>query len=233
MPQIEISLADWNKRWDEGNIGFHITEPYPALVKYLEKLTEGRDWIEPKIFLPLCGKSVDLKWLAEKKLDVTGVEYVEKGVRDFFKEQNLSFSEKNTSKNTLKLFQTDDGRIKVYQGDFYELDSSILPQKFDLVFDRGSFVAIDIDQREKYVGIMSSLIHEESRWLLITYDYDPSKWDGPPHYTSKDDMEKYFDPGKFNVELLEELRHMEEWGVDWLVERSYIVSLKNTDKTNK
>ncbi len=46
-------------------------------------------------------------------------------------------------------FQTLDGRLKIVCGDYFGLTSEILGGSVDCVWDRGSFVAIDVTQREK------------------------------------------------------------------------------------
>ena len=54
---------EWEARWNEDRIGFHISRPNPFLLRYWEHLEE----VHPsRCFLPLCGKSVDLVWISER-----------------------------------------------------------------------------------------------------------------------------------------------------------------------
>ena len=52
----------WRDRWKEGNTGWHREEVNKYLIKYVNELTGGRSNL--RIFVPLCGKSVDMLWLA-------------------------------------------------------------------------------------------------------------------------------------------------------------------------
>ena len=59
------------------------------LVKHLEKLTMNRENL--RFFFPLCGKALDMAWLASLGHMIVGVEFVQDAIEEFFKENNLSF----------------------------------------------------------------------------------------------------------------------------------------------
>ena len=50
------------------------------------------------------------------------------------------------------------------------------------MFDRGSYVAIEKEDRRKYIELMYSLYSPEARHLAVTHEYDWTKHDGPPRY---------------------------------------------------
>ena len=103
---------EWEARWNEDRIGFHISRPNPFLLRYWEHLEE----VHPsRCFLPLCGKSVDLVWISERVETVVGVELVEKAVQDFFREQQIVPEIRETPP-----FQTfsHDG-LKILLGEFF------------------------------------------------------------------------------------------------------------------
>ena len=88
----------WQARWQRNQIGFHRQEVNPGLKKYWPTLqvAPGRC-----VFVPLCGKSLDLLWLAEQGYCVLGVELIEKAVVDFFfRAQNV------TDGHSARCFQT-------------------------------------------------------------------------------------------------------------------------------
>ncbi len=62
------------------------------LVKHIEKLTLSRKGLS--IFLPLCGKSLDIPYLASLGLDVVGVEFVQDAIEQFFNENSITFTMK-------------------------------------------------------------------------------------------------------------------------------------------
>ena len=52
---------------------------------------EKEDPKEIRFFVPLCGKSVDMKYLIEAGFEVVGCEGVEKAVVEFFEENKIDF----------------------------------------------------------------------------------------------------------------------------------------------
>ena len=66
----------WYERWREGRIGFHLNDTNPNLTEWFDRLD-----LKPgsRIFVPLCGKSVDMLWLVEQGMEVVGVELLELG----------------------------------------------------------------------------------------------------------------------------------------------------------
>ena len=75
----------WAGRWEEGMTGFHEGRVNPNLAKYFERVGAGSD---AHVLVPLCGKAVDVMWLAERVGRVTGVEFVEQAVLEFFAAQD-------------------------------------------------------------------------------------------------------------------------------------------------
>lgn len=47
------------------------------------------------------------------------------------------------------LFKSDDGKIKLYNGDFFNFNSK--HEKFDCVWDRGALVALPEEQRKRLI----------------------------------------------------------------------------------
>ena len=77
----------WQARWQDKRIGFNQPKVNPLLVKYFSVLDLP---VGSRVFAPLCGKSIDMRWLLEQGYDVVGVELVESAVEEFFAEQNIS-----------------------------------------------------------------------------------------------------------------------------------------------
>lgn len=50
-----MNNEDWAKRWIDGKTGWHKNAPNERLLKYFPKITK-------RVFVPLCGKTVDLMW---------------------------------------------------------------------------------------------------------------------------------------------------------------------------
>ncbi|MDP7499270.1 MAG: thiopurine S-methyltransferase [SAR324 cluster bacterium] len=208
---------EWEARWNEDRIGFHISRPNPFLLRYWEHLEE----VHPsRCFLPLCGKSVDLVWISERVGTVVGVELVEKAVQDFFREQQIVPEIRETPP-----FQTfSHGGLKILLGDFFDLASGT-EEPFQAVFDRASLVAIPEHLRIDYAQCLMKQMVKGGRLLLICVDYDTSKMKGPPYSVTQTEVERLFSSsGK--LELLESRDNLEdrlrERGLEWLTESVYL-----------
>lgn len=65
----------WQARWQRNEIGFHLSEVNPYLLRHWPTLGLSAD---SRVLVPLCGKSLDLSWLAGQGHAVLGVELAEK-----------------------------------------------------------------------------------------------------------------------------------------------------------
>ena len=96
----------WQQRWQEGRIGFHKSDVNPELIKYFSNIALPAG---SRVLVPLCGKSIDMVWLACAGYDVVSIELVESAVQAFFTEQNITptITEFTSAadKSTLKRYQ--------------------------------------------------------------------------------------------------------------------------------
>ena len=76
-------LNQWELRWEENRIGFHLPEVNSYLLRYSGVLLKQAP---QSVFVPLCGKTLDLPWLAGRTKKVVGVELIRKAVEDFYDE---------------------------------------------------------------------------------------------------------------------------------------------------
>ena len=83
-----MQKSDWTSRWNAGQIGFHQPDVNSFLGKYAEQVW-GPDALG-RVYVPLCGKSLDMVFLAKNVGEVVGVEFVEQAVKEFFAEQGLT-----------------------------------------------------------------------------------------------------------------------------------------------
>ena len=59
------ALEDWSNRWREGRAGWHLEGVHQMLSKYFaSEIVQDRT--DLKIFVPLCGKAKDLKWMHDQ-----------------------------------------------------------------------------------------------------------------------------------------------------------------------
>jgi len=197
--QIFSDAEYWKKRWNVGQIGFHLSECHPMLTKYLDRLTRNRP--DCRILVPFCGKLIDMVRLAQQGHQVIGVEYVEDAVLEFFQEQNLEYEVCQC--NNFKLYTTKDKRIKIYQGDFLNFTSTY-EGHFDCVWDRGAYEAIPFEIRKRYAAHMRTLLAPSYVILLGVHFYDPSLYPGPPHTIGMEEIKTVYGVNS-NVEFIDEI----------------------------
>lgn len=209
----------WLQRWQENKIGFHLDSVNPMLIKYADQmqLAPGQ-----QVFVPLCGKTQDLIWLAEQGYRVLGVELSQLAVESFFEENNLSpFMVK---KGELKFYQS--GLITLICGDFLEL-SAIQMVNVAAVYDRASFIALPEDMRPDYCQQLNLLCPTQPR-LLVTLEYEQAEMTGPPFAVLENELSDIY-AKSFTVKCLErndvlsEHGHFAAKGLASLHESAYIL----------
>jgi len=77
----------WLNRWQSNDIGFHDGKVNPSLDRYFTNLNLP---VSSRVFVPLCGKTVDSHYLLNKDMYVVGVELSELAVRQLFIELALT-----------------------------------------------------------------------------------------------------------------------------------------------
>ena len=192
----DLCTSDWIKAWNADYIPFHKPTPHADLIKHEEVLLPKTS----SVFIPLCGKSVDMKYLSDKGHKVVGLEVSEKGILEFFKDNELSYSRKTHSTLPFDVFQADGADITIYMGDMFEATSQLLGT-FDAIWDKSSYVAINANERPKYRGIMATLLKPEGIWLLNCYEYDETKYRATPHSINEVEIMQSFGD-QFEVEKL-------------------------------
>jgi thiopurine S-methyltransferase len=183
----------WHERWELNEIGFHREDDHPELVQHFSKLQATSGEV---IFVPLCGKSRDLLFLAGQGLQVVGVELSPLAVAAFFSENGLT-----PQRQTLgELERWRAGPITIFCGDFYALSpASLAPAK--LVYDRAALIALPEASRPPYAARLCELVAPGGRMLLITNSYDSNEMEGPPFSVKAEEVEKLY-ADSFEITLL-------------------------------
>jgi thiopurine S-methyltransferase len=210
----------WQERWASNQIGFHQPKVNPYLQRHWSQLALAQG---AQVLVPLCGKSLDLMWLASQGLRVMGVELSEQAVEAFFNEQDLV--PRITQRGTFTVYQA--GLIEVWCGDFFALDAEVLADCTAL-YDRAALIALPPLMRAQYAEHLNRLLRPGCEGLLITLDYDQTQKAGPP-FAVTDDEVKVLLGAQWTLEVLQEQDILgESWkfvqdGVTRLDERVYRV----------
>lgn len=160
MTDIDNTL--WLQLWREQRIAFHQHVVNPLLARFWPALG-----LPPhnRVFVPLCGKSLDMLWLAKRGHEVIGIELSPLAVRAFFNENHLHPTRRQIEHFTL--WQA--GRISILCGDYFALRSSDLGH-IDTVYDRASLTALPPSIRAEYIAQLRRIIPNTANVFLLTVE---------------------------------------------------------------
>lgn len=182
----------WLSVWQRGKTAFHRNESSALLKKIFLTLQikQGQ-----RILVPLCGKSLDMIWLKQQGLLVTGVELSPIACHDFFAENKLPFSIK--SEENFSHYASDG--IEIFCGDFFNFTT---PKSFQLIYDYAALVALPYDVRRRYAEHLTNLSQENTTILLFVIESD-YKSITPPFSVDQQEIQELYQK-HFTIELLEQ-----------------------------
>lgn len=150
----------WLDKWKKNDIAFHEQCVNADLITYINELNlKPGDYI----FVPLCGKTKDILWLAEKGFHVIGVELSLIACNDFFTELNTK--PHITKQSNFTKYQYNN--IELLCGDLFNLTSFDLPN-IHAVYDCKALIALPSDLRKNYVDHIVACVGTKIRILLFT-----------------------------------------------------------------
>jgi thiopurine S-methyltransferase len=212
----------WLERWEREEIGFHQNETNSYLRQFWCELNLEAG---SGVFVPLCGKTLDMMWLRGEGHSVLGVELSPVAVEAFFRE-NGYLPEHDTSKKFERCAADD---ICILCGDFFNLEQEDLAQ-VKAVYDRASLVALPTEMRERYVRHLVSILPAGTQVLLITFDYPQAEMSGPPFAVSVEEVESLYSPHAqvrllAQVDALAATPRFQERGLSRLHENIFLLTL--------
>jgi thiopurine S-methyltransferase len=184
----------WHQKWQAQQIGFHQDKVMPLLQRHWASLALPAG---SRVFVPLCGKSLDMAWLAAQGHRVLGVELSPLAVEQFFAEQGLTPQRHQTRHGMHHVA----GDIELICGDAFALDAALLADCAG-VYDRAALVALPEAMRQRYARDLYSALPTQCRGLLLTLEYPQAQKAGPPFSVMADEVHALFD-ACWQVEQLE------------------------------
>ena len=178
-----MNSSFWHQRWEKNEIGFHEGKPNPLLVKHFHELSvaKGR-----RIFVPLCGKTLDISWLLSRGYRVTGAELSQLAIEQLFME--LGMQPEVTTVGNVEQWSANN--LDIFVGDIFAVSEKMLGP-IDAVYDRAALVAFPEDMRKRYTAHLTE-VTKKSPQLLICYEYDQSLMDGPPFSVSNEEVHRHY-----------------------------------------
>jgi len=174
-----MEKAFWLNKWQSNEIGFHNPEAHGLLVKYFRRLELAPG---SRVFVPLCGKTLDIGWLLEQGCSVCGAELSEDAVIQLF--EQLAIEPEVEEAGALRRYSGPG--IDIFVGDIFQLAGESLGP-VDAIYDRAALVALPEGMRTQYAQHLIAITGGAAQ-LLITFDYDQSQMPGPPFCVNSDEV---------------------------------------------
>lgn len=189
-----MDIDFWNERWERKEIAFHMSEVNSMLIKHFPKVSLEK---QKRIFIPLCGKTLDIGWLLAQNYKIVGIELNESAVKSLFIELKIKPAIFKIANFIIYKYEN----VEIFVGDFFNL-SEIILGKVDLIYDRAALVALPKDMRKGYICHLLNITNKASQ-LLITYEYDQNIMKGPPFCVDSMEIREYY-LDTYSLILLEE-----------------------------
>jgi len=173
----------WHERWYKNEIAFHQHQANPLLVAYFDQLKLAKG---SRIFVPLCGKTLDIYWLLTQGVEVVGAELSELAVTQLF--AALDIEPKITQMGSIQLYSADS--IAIYQGDIFKLSKKSIGS-IDGIYDRAALVALPYAMRQAYTQHLIT-ITQAAPQLLLTFEYDQAQMNGPPFSVAAQEVSQHY-----------------------------------------
>lgn len=174
----------WLERWAKHEIGFHQQRVNAYLREYWPRLAVPND---ATVFVPLCGKTLDMHWLRENGHRVFGVEIARTACAEFFAEWNVEPDVAQIGK--FERWSAQD--ITLLCGDFFDLQPAGVAD-VRAVFDRAALIALPESMRHQYVTKLREILPRDAILLLVTADYDQQLMKGPPFAVGTREVRELF-----------------------------------------
>ena len=233
----------------------HLQKYTDILLLQSEEEEDGNSTLTSRVFVPLCGKSVDLAYLSShpKVSHVVGIDIVRTAAEEFaaehpellLEEEKVESNDEcaNVEGNVVEKECSSQSTISKFNGKsltFLIGDLFALPteERFDVIYDRASMVAIHPSLREDYVTLMGKLLQPGGSILLVSLDRretttDEAKKDGPPFSINEDEIRQLYESMSWveSVTKLEEVNDLtsdaarERWEKKGVLELYEIVFL--------
>jgi thiopurine S-methyltransferase len=182
----------WHQRWEKNEIAFHESKANPLLVNHINELSLAKG---SRVFVPLCGKTLDISWLLLNGYRVAGAELSQIAIEQLFMELGLQPEISTVG----EVEQWSARNLDLFVGDIFALSRKLLGP-VDAIYDRAALVAFPEEKRNRYTAHLTGMTHKAPQ-LLVCYDYDQSLMQGPPFSIRNEEVQRYY-ADKYEVTLI-------------------------------
>ncbi|TNE73678.1 thiopurine S-methyltransferase [bacterium] len=218
-----MEISYWQSRWNKNKIGFHS----PVVNSYLHQFeSQLLEHAGKTVLVPLCGKTPDMLWLAEKGFNVIGIEVVRVACEAFFLENQLEY----TVEKKGKFHCYNSGSIQVWCGSIFDFPRKEW-KKVNWVYDRASVGALPPAMRKKYYDLLNEKAICGTNLMMHTFEYDEQVLQGPPFSVLKNEIQYHLKSDWeieywFDEEVLQKYQRFKTKGLISLKEQVYWMKKK-------
>jgi len=181
----------WLQRWQEGRTGWHHESVMPLLEQHWGALDVDRG---TRVLVPLCGKSLDMLWLARQGLEVLGAEISPLAIEAFLAENHLQArkSEAADGMHYRIAEAAAGGSIEIINGDVFGVAAGLL-EGCGAFYDRAALIAFPASMRDRLVREVYAKLPPGARGLLITLEYPAGETEAPPFSVDEAEVHRLFE----------------------------------------
>ena len=145
MEDKGYSCEDWQRHYDENDLGWDLGQVAPPFMNLLE----SNIIIPGKTVVPGCGRGHEVVYLAENGFDVTAVDY--------------SIGAVNYLRQVIKKQKLDS---KILHSNFFDLNSTH-DGVYDLLIEQAFFCAISPLRRKEYINKCYNILKNKGHFIGI------------------------------------------------------------------
>lgn len=212
----------WHNKWQKNDIAFDQAAPNAHLVEFFPKIKLKKG---ASVFVPLCGKTIDMLWLVKQGYHVKGIELSDGACQQFFEQYQIPHT--ISQHGEFKQFESE--QLTLFAGDFFTITPETLGD-LDAIYDRAALIALPDTMRLEYVQQLANLAQRPVPILLISSSYNQSEMNGPPFSIPENEINQLFSEKCVIQKIYDKAApalppHLVERGLRSASEQVYIINM--------
>jgi len=147
------------------------------------------------ILCPLAGDDQFVQYAWSQGHNVTAIDLVPAAVQEMRKQFSEDGWSKEEQENGMVVWKHESGTATLYEGNVMTALPELV-QKFDAVYDKDSFGALDLNMRTDFCNRIASYVKPVTGIIYTEVKYKPGRTQGPPFHVEKEDLML---PGNFGT----------------------------------
>ena len=189
-------MGSWSETWkdilEEGGSKRWKVDDIEAKQKALTHIIDATSSSNTplRILCPLAGDDPFVHYAWIQGHDVTAIDIVPEALKEMrcqFGENNQEDWSSSSNNNGGIVWKHKSGRATLYEGDML-MKRPELQNTFDVVYDKDSFGALNLDMRKAYCQRLSEFVKSDGVVYVEVKNKESGREFGPPYHVEKDDL---------------------------------------------